>query len=645
MTEQRLLVFFILFGALAAILLMVYFLLQEEPVPDLLPAYEEPAGIVHTTEPIVTGATKQDGTLKGKVIHGLTKEPIVGAEVQAVAQYTRYDEQGKPIWGHNMAKKKTFSRSDGTFALDDLPPDYWNLWVEKEGFGFTSIPRTKFRKTHVVKLYPGGSIRGRVVLPDESPAAGVAIEYTPQGAQSEVFSHYQRPAYQITTDEDGRFRFDGLPPGKFTVEVNPVEYLPAPWKAAPALKPGEDRDLGTHRLDGGFGMLVRVLYFGSEAPVPNVEVSVHPIGDPMPRTTTGQKRVTNEKGEARFQGLGGQVLDRPTFSVTAIVPGMGVIMPDRVRTIGPGETIMIHIRKSGVIKGKVEKADGKPLSYFFVKLHPVGHRQRPPTHGIGKKGEFAVYGVPEGTYTLVVEDAARQFKDERIQGVVAIAGKEVDVGTIIVEEGAEIAGTVTRSNGEPLEKPVRVIVARRKEKDQWEHLRRNVWCNSDGTYRIPGLPQGTFHLWPDEGGATTDPVEVTLAPGTGFLEVDLVLQGEGTIDLQYMDHDRDGRLVEVSWPPTILVEERTGKKHLVRGPGHRLRPGKYSLFVKIQLADGSWVTPKAKEVEVKETEPYKSRDIQDLPPRNPITVRLDEIREAAEAAARAEKDRDGAKKR
>ena len=145
-------------------------------------------------------------------------------------------------------------------------------------------------------------------------------------------------------------------------------------------------------------------------PVPNVEVSVEPIGDPMPRTTTGQKRVTNEKGEARFQGLGGQVLDRPTFSVTAIVPGMGVIMPDRVRTIGPGETIMIHIRKSGVIKGKVEKADGKPLSYFFVKLHPVGHRQRPPTHGIGKKGEFAVYGVPEGTYTLVVEDAARQFK-------------------------------------------------------------------------------------------------------------------------------------------------------------------------------------------------------------------------------------------
>jgi len=644
-TQRRILVTFGLLGAVAGIALLIWLLGQEPERPDL-PEFVVESTVVHTPTIEAAKAERQDGTLKGKVVHGVTGAPIRGAQVMAVAQYTEIGEDGKPTWGGMMAKKTAVSKSDGSFALDKLPPDYWNLWVEKPGFGFTSVPRAKFANDHIVKLFPGASVRGRVILPDGAPAEGVRIEYTPQGTQSEVFSHFRRKAYHTVTDETGGFSYSGLPPSKFTIEVNAKDYLPAPWKFEPALKYGEDRDLGVHRLDGGFGMTVKVLLHQSNTGVPDVKVNVRPIGDPMPRTTTGQTRMTDEFGVARFNGLGGQVIKKPYFSVTATIPGQGIVMPDEKRMIGPDETITIYVRESGIVKGRVVTPGGKPLSFFFVHMQATSHRTGPATHGTGKDGEFTVYNVPEGAYKVRIQDAHEVFQDHFVMGVQVAASGETDMGTIVMEEGAEIAGVVRRSSGKPLNTRVRVVLAR-KVGEEFQHL-KIVYCDQEGSYRMRGLPSGSFLLWPDDMTSTNEPVAVELTPGQGFLEKNLVLVGEGRLILYFFD-DIDGRLQVVTRPPCWLIRKGTTERIRYLGSGHRLRPGHYEVFVSVNLESGAVREHSAGVYEVKElgdregsTNPkinpigQGGRATDDLP-EGSIRIRLDEVRYDAQKQADQER--------
>ncbi|MEE8104051.1 MAG: carboxypeptidase-like regulatory domain-containing protein [Planctomycetota bacterium] len=651
MTQRRILVTFGLLGAIAGIALLIWLLSQESPRPDL-PEFVVESEVIHAPAIKAPETVPQDGTLRGKVIHGVSGEPIRGARVMAVAQYTQIGEDGKPIWGHMRAKKSGLSDADGMFSLEKLPPDYWNLWVEKPGFGFTSIPRAKFANDHVVKLFPGASVRGRVILPDGGPAEGVKIEYTPQGTQSEVFSRFRRKAYFTVTDETGGFSYDGLPPTKFTIEVYPKDYLPAPWKFEPALKYGEDRDLGVHRLDGGFGMTVKVLLHRSMTGVPDVTVNVRPIGDPMPRTTTGQSRMTDESGIARFQGLGGQVIEKPYFSVTATIPGQGIVMPDEKRLIGPDETITIFVRESGIVKGRVVKPGGEPLPHFFVHMQATSHRTGPPTHGSGEDGEFTVYNIPEGTYRIRIQDTRKEFQDHWVEGVQVAASGETDIGTIVMEEGAEIAGVVRRSNGKPLDRRVRVVLARKVGKD-FQHL-QIVYCDKEGTYRLRGLPSGSFVLWPDDMTATNDPVPVVLAPGQGFLEKDLVLVGEGRLKL-WFEEEIDGELKPVSRPPCYLVRLGTTKRIRFLGSGHPLKPGKYEVLVTVKLENGVKREHSAGVFAVKELEDMAdSTDPKMNPtgrfgerpkgfvPEGSIRIRLDKVR--YDAQKRADKEREDERK-
>jgi len=631
-TQRRIAVVCALFGALAGIILILVLAFQDsERTP--YPVIEEPPASVPIPPDDGLTARAEGGTLKGKVVNGLNHQPIDGAEVSALRPYAKF-EKGKdlPLWGELLKEKTVKTGRDGTFAIEDLPKNYWNLWVQRQGYSWTTVPRAKFEEDHVIVLMPACSVRGRVLHEDDTPAVGVHIEYTPQGTHSEVFSRFVRKKYFIKTDKEGYFEYTGIPHGKFTIEVYPEDHLPAPWVAEPPLKPGENRDLGTHYLDGGFGMEVHVLWRGTNEPVEGVEVVVRPMSDPMPRTKIGRRRRTNAKGIAKFGGLGGQVLDKPGFLVTANIES-GPVMPDKPGLIAPDSKVTIYLRKDGSIKGRVLDPAGIPLQRFHASLRAVGHIAH-QLQGGSDKGNFSIFGVPEGEYVLKIDSTEYIDVEQRVS---IVGGRTTDVGTITLHPGAEIYGAVTRSSGKPLEGVIRVFLSKKAAsattgREQFELVGR-AFAKQDGSYRIAGIAPGTYWLEPDsiqDPSSTTAPIRIVIEASTGALERNLVIQGKGHVDLHFFDLV-DGQLRRVVPPGVVtLVEQKSGAEVRWFGKGSPLRRGRYDVY--IDLKTGKQDVPQRYrwgEVEVQEDETT-----------GPIEVKLHEIRDDNATRQQEEKGSD-----
>jgi hypothetical protein len=626
--ERRLLLVLGVLGAICGLLLILV-LYGSEP-PRTRPEVEAPPPhSVAMPEDSTPGAKRESGTLKGRVVSGKTGEGIDGAKVIALRPHLDPAKTPDeiPMWGGLVPARRDPVRTDanGYFSIEALPPDYWNLWVEKKGYSWTTVPRAKFAEEHLITLYPGCSVRGQVVYPDGFPAEGVRIEYHVQGTHSEVFSRYKLESYYTTTREDGTFSYEDLPPGKFTVEVYPADHLPFPWRFEPPLEPGQNRDLGVHKLDDGFSVTVKVVWRETNEPVPDVEVAVRPVADPMPRTNIGQRRRTDANGIARFKGLGGQLAKQPQFLVAANLAS-GPVLADEGGTHPPGSTVTIRLRKDGSVKGVVERPNGDPLDHFAIDLEAKGHIAR-QLRDFGENGKFHVFQVPEGSYTLHIRHG--NFVDEEIEIEVA-PGKELDIGTVRLEEGAQISGTVRRSNGKELEGVVRVNLGTRVRnsagREVWREAGR-CYVQQDGSYLLRGVAPGDYGLWPESienPTATTDPVEITVPGGVAALQKDLTLWSEGFLDIRFMDQV-DGSLRQVVQPPTYLVETATGKEIRWFGVGTRLRPGPYAIHVEIPDAQGVPRRYKVRDVEVTERPPRG----QEGAGQDPIEIRLFEVRDGS----------------
>jgi len=616
---RRLLLTIAILGAIAGLVVLFVLLAMPPPTPELRETVAPPKSVAAPEQDSMS-AQRQQGTIKGKVVFGPTGEPVADATIIALVPYLDPgDDENLPMWGEMLEKKRVLTGPDGTFKLSELPPDYWNIWVEKKGLGFTTIPRATFDDEHVIKLWPGCSVRGKVVFDDDSPAPGIRIEYTPQGTHSEIFSRYRLKSYYTTTRKDGTFEYTDLPPGKFTIEVYPEDYLPAPWTVEPPLKPGEHRDLKTRKLDGGFGMTVRVVWLGSNDPVPDVEVAVEPLGDPMPRTSNGQHRRTNSKGIAYFRGLGGQVMPKPIFQVSASVGGE-TIMPDVDGPYSPDQELTIYVRRRCTIIGRVMQGNGDPLPRFFLDLRAHEHKTYPLQKWVSEpdRGRFKISGIPEGNYTMNIRFPG--LTDKSVE-VTAVAGQETDIGTIILEEGAEIWGTVRSASGKELSSVMRVVLARKVKRgktkqDTYETVARMV-VKKDGSYRLRGLPTGTFWIQPVTAVnlSTTEPQQVTITGPSQALQVNLVVYGSGFVEFSYWD-TLNGARRQVVAVPTYLIRKSDGKQERWFGSGARFRPGTYDVEFEMKNEQGVPTRYRGSAITVQEDQTT-----------GPIEVSLPEIRD------------------
>jgi hypothetical protein len=235
------------------------------------------------------------------------------------------------------------------------------------------------------------------------------------------------------------------------------------------------------------------------------------------------------------------------------------------------------------------------------------------------RGKFALESIPEGDYTMTVRFPGLVDRDVDVS---AAAGKENDVGTIVLEEGAEIWGVVRRASGRDLPSVVRVVLARKLDAPgggvSWETVGRAV-VQSDGVYRMRGLPTGNFYIQPTTPGATlgtSDPEPISISSPSDVVQNDIVMYGEGYLDIICFDVV-DGSRKRVVIPPSYAIRKSDGKETRWWGNRTPLRPGAYELQMELAGGDG---VPKRYSVR-----PFT---VQEDETTGPIEVSLHEIRDA-----------------
>jgi len=350
------------------------------------PAFSQ---LTATAGPPAPAAPSVFGQVNGHVICGDTDAPGRFASVQLISEkpepmhFSNFDPAKNPDFTKAMSvvfstlmkgsNLSALAGIDGSFSLDKVPPGTYYVVAQLPGYQsplskFSQAERMKAdeatlkavesvaekivvapdQTAHVeLRLERGASLSGSVRYDDGSPASGV----TPILMAQQKDGKWKDLALSMVpapTDDRGRFRFYGLPPGKYAV------------KAA----------LPTMQASAGLGS-------GSIAMHMN-------MGDALLVYSGGALREKDVKPVA--VGTGDEV------------DGVEILFP----------LAGLHAVAGTV----VAKSDNHPVSTGAVSLLDSETKAVVRTAMLDREGSFRLNYVPEGQYTLKVAGAADTEKTD-----------------------------------------------------------------------------------------------------------------------------------------------------------------------------------------------------------------------------------------
>jgi protocatechuate 3,4-dioxygenase beta subunit len=147
--------------------------------------------------------------------------------------------------------------------------------------------------------------------------------------------------------------------------------------------------------------------------------------------------------------------------------------------------------------------------------------------GDHKEGAFLVESLAEGEYALEIQ--ASDFVTEALSGVRVTPGRVTDVGTIRLDRGGRIAGTVADSSGAPVAGAT--VEVETPGQRFFFNLGGGVSSDRQGRFEIRGVPEGTVGLvarHPSYSAARLDRVAVD--PRSGPAEVEIVMRRGGAVE-------------------------------------------------------------------------------------------------------------------
>ncbi len=295
------------------------------PEPDRRPAgAARPGRAVSARDP---GAAQ--GSITGRVLADDTGKPVRHAEISASAD--------------SGLAQRTLSNADGRFLLRDLPPGRYQLSCSRPGFVPIDLgqprPFTTGRELEITggasvdgvefRLKRGAVVTGRVIDENGEPLVRATVDLVRWGYTQGRRGLRPVPWASGVTDDLGRYRLFGLPPGEFLLRVAPfaaavdmdggvrVFYVPAYWPGTADLNAAERLTLtsGTEITDRDFVL----------RPTPAVRISgtvVTSAGTPPAVGDVTLFQLADGRYDRPAQGLDTSRLARDgSFTVIGVAPG------------------------------------------------------------------------------------------------------------------------------------------------------------------------------------------------------------------------------------------------------------------------------------------------------------------------------------
>jgi RNA polymerase sigma factor (sigma-70 family) len=343
------------------------------------------------------------------------------------------DASGGVVAGARLSvagQADTLADDAGTYSL--CLPGGERVRVDADGYGSRDVGT--YSLGGVVRfdivLVPESIIIGRVLDGGARPVAGAHVTVTPEGVRNQ----FGLTANIAETDSDGRFRVDGVGPGKHRVDAM-FRDLMTPTPTVVFARPGMQSTelvlaLASRRHVTG---TVR----SSSKPAAGARIMlIDPQQRPQMDTEPGPTAVSQLDGSFTLESLPG------TFDVLATP--FDVLQPTRI-TVGDADvTVELEVSPRATIRGRAV-SHGVPVANAEVVRMSDGPAAATRSD---RDGTFVFEGVPPGRTRIIAQSLAhKRFGAREVQ----VIGNQ-DLGNIDVELpwAGEVIGRVVDAKGAPV---------------------------------------------------------------------------------------------------------------------------------------------------------------------------------------------------
>lgn len=380
------------------------------------------------------------------------------------------------VTGYGSADSEGSRWLDLTLPEDVILRDGDTLFVDKVG-GAGILPERGYGTAQGAGAMgfkdriDGAAIQGNV-------AFNILEERFPKGLGVSLLDGSGETLQTTETDEDGRYEFEAVEPGNYTVKFNAVPGYLAPESVTIAANTP-----GTYRQDvdeltpiTAVGRVVDANGDGVEGIKPYIDVG---SGNEISAVTDSDGKFTLSAVPAGTHVLNIDASeDHGTVDVSQSV---------KIEEVEKNQLKPVRVQsKFGSLVGTVVDPDGNPISDVPVALNRDNDTVLTTT--TSSDGTFSFPHVPRGIYEVVFSSTAHVGGRE--QGVEVRSDKTVDLGlqTLNFVKGA-IYGRVVGEQDDPVENAI-VSIWKRGSDDAG--VRATV--DSDGRFSVGGLEPGLYDV-------------------------------------------------------------------------------------------------------------------------------------------------------
>ena len=399
---------------------------------------------------------------------------------------------------------------DGGFVLEDLARGQsLNVTAAAEGYTTESLERVEVPPEEPVTLVltPASTVSGVVIDGDGSPIDDARVMLQPDSGNRFPFSR----GVSDSSDEGGRFRVEGVAPGRLVATVTANGFLRFEERGL-EVAPGEDLDGLRFELERGHTVTGRV-YDDSGRPLPEARVE-------LVRQSDARLLVPRSSATADADGVY-ELTGVPAGEHSLASQHEGFVRQVRDLTVVEGENRLdFRLRPGLAVSGRVVDETGAPVDGAEVAL--VGHGSMP---GLGRgtetsdeAGAFRIEGVEPGSYRLMAQKSgfAATTAEEPVEVTAApVTGLEVRLERGAVVRGRLLGAELTELAG------AQVMAGRFGQRTSMPVM---AGVDYEGRFRLEGVTEGEWTLMAILGdGQPAGQEQITVEPGQREVVVDLDL--------------------------------------------------------------------------------------------------------------------------